>query len=54
MPKVMWAPMGKLVPQLPRNVTFSYNLCFMRMIACWKGILERYTLCHQTMTQYIV
>jgi hypothetical protein len=26
MPKFMWAPMGKLVPQLPGVVTFAYDL----------------------------
>ena len=49
-PKVMWAPMGKLVPQLPKVVTFAYNLNFRRVITCWKGILENYTLHHQTPT----
>jgi hypothetical protein len=50
MPKVIWAPMGKLVPQLPRVVTFVYNLRFRCVIAHWKGIFENYTLCHQTLT----
>jgi hypothetical protein len=50
MPKVMWATMGKLVPQLPRIVTFAYDLRFRRVIAHWKGIFEKYTLCHQTLT----
>jgi hypothetical protein len=38
MPKVMWAPMGKLVPQLPGVVTFAYDLRFRCVIA----LLERY------------
>jgi hypothetical protein len=46
----MWAPMGKLVPQLPGVVTFSYDLCFRDVIAHWKGILEEYMLCSQTLT----
>jgi hypothetical protein len=50
MPKVMWAPMGKLVTQLPRVVTFAYDLRFMRVIAHWKGILESYTLCYKTLS----
>jgi hypothetical protein len=47
MPKVMWASMGNLVPQLSGVVTFAYDLRFRRVIARWKGILENYTLCHQ-------
>jgi hypothetical protein len=54
MPKVMWAPMGKLVPQLPRVVTFAYDLCFRHVIAHWKGIFDKYTLCHQNLTSSTV
>jgi hypothetical protein len=32
--------LGKLVHQLPRVVTFAYDLYFRRMIARWKGIIE--------------
>jgi hypothetical protein len=32
--------LGKLVHQLPGVVTFSYDLCFRRVIARWKGIVE--------------
>jgi hypothetical protein len=32
--------LGKLVHQLPRVVTFAYDLYFRRMIARWKGIVE--------------
>jgi hypothetical protein len=32
--------LGKLVHQLPGIVTFAYDLRFMCMIACWKGIIE--------------
>jgi hypothetical protein len=32
--------LGKLVHQLPKVVTFSYDLRFRRMIARWKGIIE--------------
>jgi hypothetical protein len=46
----MWAPMGKLVPQLPRVVNFAYDLHFRCVIARWKGIFEKYTLFHQTLT----
>jgi hypothetical protein len=31
---------GKLVHQLPGVVTFAYDLCFRRVIARWKGIVE--------------
>jgi hypothetical protein len=48
-PKVMWAPMGKLVPQLLEVVTFEYDLSCRCVIARWKGILENYTLCHQNL-----
>jgi hypothetical protein len=48
----MWAPMGKLVPQLPGVVTFAYDLFFRRVIACWKGLLENYTLRNQTLTLF--
>jgi hypothetical protein len=49
MPKLMWAPMGKLVPQLP-VINFAYDLCFRHVIARWKGIFEKYTLHHQNLT----
>jgi hypothetical protein len=32
--------LGKLVHQLPGVVTFAYDLCFRRMIAHWKCIIE--------------
>jgi hypothetical protein len=32
--------LGKLVHQLPRVVTFAYDLRFRNMIARWKGIIE--------------
>jgi hypothetical protein len=32
--------LGKLVHQLLGVVTFAYDLCFRRMIARWKGIIE--------------
>jgi hypothetical protein len=32
--------LGKLVHQLPGVVTFIYDLCFRRVIARWKGIVE--------------
>ena len=54
MPKVMWDPMDKLVPQLLGVIIFSYNLCFRCMIAHWKGLSENYTICHQTLTLSIV
>jgi hypothetical protein len=40
-PKVMWAPMGKLVRQLPEVITFAHKLHFRCVIARWKGLLER-------------
>ena len=51
---VMWAPMGKLVPQLPRVINFSYDLCFRCVIARWKDIFEKYTLHHENLTLSIV
>jgi hypothetical protein len=50
----MWAPLGKLVPQLPEVINFAYNLCFRNVIAYWKGIFEKYTLCCQNLTLFIV
>ena len=32
--------LGKLVHQLPKVVTFAYDLRFRRVIAHWKGIIE--------------
>jgi hypothetical protein len=32
--------LGKLVHQLPRVVTFAYDLRFRRVIARWNGIIE--------------
>jgi hypothetical protein len=32
--------LGKSVHQLPRVVTFAYDLRFRRTIARWKGIIE--------------
>ena len=40
-PTIMWAlwvSWCNLVPQLPRVVTFAYDLRFRRVIARWKGI----------------
>ena len=44
MPKVMWAPMGKLEPQIPRVINFAYELHFRHVIAHWKGIFKKYTI----------
>ena len=54
MPKVKWAPMGKLVPQLLGVVTFAYDLCFRHVIARWKGLSENYTFCRQNLTPSII
>jgi hypothetical protein len=56
MPKVMWAlwvSWCNLVPQLPRVITFAYDLRFRRVIARWKGISENYTFHHQNLTPSI-
>jgi hypothetical protein len=37
--------LGKLVHQLPRVVTFAYDLHFRRMIAHWKDLSEEYNSC---------
>jgi hypothetical protein len=44
MPKVTWALMGKLVPQITGVVTFAYDLRFRCVIARWKDIFKNYTL----------
>jgi hypothetical protein len=36
--------LGKLVHQLPRVVTFAYDLRFRRMIARWKDLSEAYNV----------
>ena len=46
----MWASMGNLVPQLPRVVTFAYDICVRCVIDRWKCISENYTLCCQTLS----
>jgi hypothetical protein len=51
---VMWAPMDKLVPQLPGVINFAYDLRFRHVIAHWKGIFDKYTLHCQTLTPSIV
>ena len=38
---------GKLIHQLPRVLTFAYDLRFRRLIAHWKGTFENYKLFHQ-------
>jgi hypothetical protein len=37
--------LGKLVHQLPRVVTFAYDLRFRHMIAHWKDLSEDYNSC---------
>ena len=44
---------SKLVHQLPKVITFAYNIRFSNMISRWKGIFEKYTLCHQNLTSTI-
>jgi hypothetical protein len=36
--------LGKLVHQLPRVVTFAYDLRFRRMISHWKDLSEAYNV----------
>ena len=52
MPKVMWASMGKLVPQLVRVINFAYDLRFRHVIARWKGLSENYTFHCQIVTMF--
>ena len=33
---------GKLVTQLPKGITFLYNLCLGHLKDCWKGPVEEY------------
>jgi hypothetical protein len=50
----LWVSWCNLVPQLPRVVTFAYDLHFRRVIARWKGISKGYTFHCQTLTSSIV
>jgi hypothetical protein len=52
--KVMWAPLGKLAPQLLGVITFAYDFCFRCMIDHWKGISKKWTLCRQNITLFTV
>ena len=54
MSKVMWAPIGKLVPKISRVVALSYDIHFSHVISHWKGLLDIYTLRRQTLTLSIV
>jgi hypothetical protein len=57
MPKVMWAlwvSWCNLVPQLPRVITFAYDLRFRCVIDHWKGVLYKYTFRRQTLNQSTV
>jgi hypothetical protein len=44
---------GRLVHQLPRFVTFAYDLRFKNVIAHWKFLLENYTFFHKNLTMSI-
>jgi hypothetical protein len=46
--------LGKLVHQLPEVVTFAYDLCFMRMIAHWKDIIEEINFLGSIMTLDVI
>ena len=46
--------LGKLVHQLPRVVTFAYDLRFRCMIARWKGIYEEIHFGGSIMTSTII
>jgi hypothetical protein len=50
----LWVSWCNLVPQLPRVITFAYDLCFRRVIARWKGLSENYTFHRQTLTLFTV
>jgi hypothetical protein len=41
--------LGKLVHQIPRVVTFAYDLHFRRTISHWKVLSEDYTCCLQNL-----
>jgi len=47
-------PNGSVGTSTSRVVNFEYDLGFRHMIARWKGVFERYTLCNQTLTLSIV
>jgi hypothetical protein len=46
--------LGKLVHQLPRVVTFAYDLRFRRVIARWKGIIEEIHFGGSILPLYII
>jgi hypothetical protein len=46
--------LGKLVHQLPRVVTFAYDLCFRSVIAHWKGIVKEIHFRGSIMPLYII
>ena len=52
--KFMWAPMGKLVPQISGVLNFAYDLHFRHVIAHWKFIFKNYALHYQTLTLSMV
>jgi hypothetical protein len=46
--------LGKLVHQLLGVVTFSYDLCFRRVIARWKGIVKEINFGGSIMPSFII
>jgi hypothetical protein len=46
--------LGKLVHQLPRVVTFAYDLHFRRVIALWKGIIKEINFLGSIIPSYII
>jgi hypothetical protein len=46
--------LGKLVNQLPRVVTFAYDLYFTHVIARWKGIIEEINFWGSIMPKNII
>jgi hypothetical protein len=46
--------LGKLVHQLPRVITFAYDLRFRHVIARWKGIVEEIHFGGSTMPLAII
>jgi hypothetical protein len=36
----LWVSWCNLVPQLPKVITFAYDLRFRHVIVCWKGLSD--------------
>ena len=46
--------LGKLVFQLPGDITSAYDLCLTRMIHCYKDLSEDYNYCYKYQFRNII